>query len=54
MWAAQGVAEGGNGNVSVAKVEDGLGPIRREPSELEEEGNLYSVAPMLVLLLCCG
>jgi hypothetical protein len=37
--------------VSVAKVNDGLGPVRREPSKLKEEGKLYTVAPVPVLLL---
>jgi hypothetical protein len=40
--------------VSVAKVEDGLGPVRREPSKLKEEGKLYTVAPVPVLLLRRG
>lgn len=40
--------------MSVAKVEDGLGAVRRESSEMVEEGKLYAVAPMPVLLLCRG
>jgi len=35
--------------VSVAKVEDGLGPVRGEPTKLEEEGKLYAVAPVAVI-----
>jgi hypothetical protein len=40
--------------VSVAKVEDGLRAVRRVSSEMVEEGKLYAVAPMPVLLLCRG
>lgn len=40
--------------MSVAKVKDGLGAVRRESSEMVEEGKLYAVAPMPVLLLCRG
>lgn len=36
----------------VAKVKDGFRPVYRESSELEEEGKLYTVASMPILLLC--
>ncbi len=54
MRAALGVAHKGDDDVSVVKVEDSLGSIRREPSKLKEEGKLYAVASMPVLLLCRG
>jgi hypothetical protein len=40
--------------MAVAEVEECLGPICRESSQLEEESKLYSVPAVPIFLLRCG
>ena len=54
MGPALRVPEQGYYDVTVAKVEDCLGSVSRESSQVVEEGNLYAVPAMRVPLLRCS
>ena len=54
MGPALWVPEQAHDDVAVAEVEDGLRPVPREASKLEEEGDLDAVPAVCVPLLCGG
>jgi hypothetical protein len=54
MWTTLRVTEKTDLDVTISQIEDGLRTVSREPCELQEKSELYAVAAMSELFLCCA